>query len=139
MDLDLVRTVGLKVAGIAAEVNWIDAGDEPELPLVFRTSFFDVIDVTQPLQVLVCFAMQLEVGFEIGSVVAEVTKVVPAYDYGDFVFTCAASVLGQVLRQVIYVIAAVASADTASEDVPGVGIFSIRWGLSGKLCQVGET
>ena len=134
VDLNLVRTVGLEVAGVAPEVDRIHARDESELPLVFRTSLVDVVDVTEPLQVLVCFAVQLEVGFEIGAVVAEVTKVVPAYDYGDFVFARAASVVGQVLRQVVNVVAAVAPADAAREDVPRIGVLGVGRGLAGKLC-----
>ena len=93
VNLDLVRAVGLELAGVAPQVNWIDAGQESELPLVVRTSLFNVIDVAETLQMFVGFTVKLKVSFQVGSVVTEVAQVVAANDNGDLVFSGSTSVV----------------------------------------------
>ena len=78
MDLKLVRAVAVELTGIAPQFNRIDTGDETQLPLVGDTTLLDVVDVAKSLQVLVCLAVQLEIGLQVSLVVAELAEVVPS-------------------------------------------------------------
>ena len=80
VDLQLVRTVGVKVTGVAPQLDRIETGEEPQLPLVGLAPFLDVVHMTQSLQVLVRLAMKLEVGFQVGLVVAQLAEGVAAND-----------------------------------------------------------
>ena len=81
MNLELVGTVAVKLAGIAPKLYRVDASDEPQLPLVGRPALFDVIDVAEPLKVFVCFAMELKIGFQVGLVVAKLAQVVASNNH----------------------------------------------------------
>ena len=49
VNLDFVRAVGLELASVAAEIDRVNAGQEAQLPLVVRSSLFDVVDVAKTL------------------------------------------------------------------------------------------
>ena len=49
--------------------------------------------MAQSLQMFVSFAVKLEVGFEVGPVVAEVAQVVTANDNGNLVFSGTTAVM----------------------------------------------
>ena len=125
VDLHLVGAVGLELAGVAAEVDRIDARQKPKLPLVFGTSLFDVVDVTQPLKVLVGLAVQLEVGLQVGAVVAKVAEVVAADDDGDLVLPGSAAIVRQVDREIIDVVTAKAAANAAGEQILGIRVLGL--------------
>ena len=74
-------TVSVEVTSVTAKLNRIETGKISELPVVCWTSLFDVVNVTEPLEMLVCFAVQLEVGLEICLVVTELAQVVASNDY----------------------------------------------------------
>jgi len=93
VQLHLVRAVGLELARVAAQVDWVDAGQEPELPLVLRSALLDVVDMAEALKMLVSFAVELEVGLQIGAVVAQVTEVVAADDNGHLILSGPAAVM----------------------------------------------
>ena len=76
VDLHLVRAVGGEVTGIAFELHRVQGSEEPELPLISNASLFDVVDMAEPLEMLVSLAMQLEVGLQLCSVVAKLTEVI---------------------------------------------------------------
>ena len=78
MDLKLVRAVAVELTGVAPQFNRIDTGDETQLPLVGNTALLDVVDMAKSLQVLVCLAVQLEIGLQVSLVVAELAEVVPS-------------------------------------------------------------
>lgn len=46
MNLKFVRAVAVEFTGVAPELNRVDAGQEPQLPFVAGSAFFDVVDVT---------------------------------------------------------------------------------------------
>ena len=52
-----------------------------------------MVDVAQSLQMFVSFAVKLEVGFQVGSVIAEVAQVVTSYDNGNLVLSGSTSVM----------------------------------------------
>ena len=45
VDLELVRTVGVEITSIAVKFNWVQAGEEPQLPLIGRSTLLDVVDM----------------------------------------------------------------------------------------------
>ena len=45
MELELVKAVGVIVTCVASKLNWIGNCQELQFPLIFGTSFFDVVDV----------------------------------------------------------------------------------------------
>ena len=97
VDLQLVRTVGVEVAGVAPQLDRVEAGEVPQLPLVGRAPFLDVVHMAQSLQVLVRLAVELEVGFQVGLVVAQLAEGVAANDDGYFILPRPAAVLGEML------------------------------------------
>ena len=90
-------TVAVKLARVASQLDWIDAGDEPKLPFIGRSSLLDVVDMAQTLEMFVGFAVQLKVGFEIGFVVAKLAKVIASNHDGHLVFPGVTSILRQVV------------------------------------------
>ena len=99
--LELVQTVGVVVTGIAPQLNRIGDIQELQLPLIGWPAFLDVIDVVQALEVLVCLAVELKVGLQVGFVTAELANKVAGYNNGDFVFSISCAIMGQVLRQYV--------------------------------------
>lgn len=69
MDAQFLYRVGVEVAGVAAQLDG-GVGCVRKFVFVAWTALFDVIDKVQLLDVFVSFAVQLEVGLEIGFVVA---------------------------------------------------------------------
>ena len=53
-----------------------------------------MIDMAEPLEMFVRFTMELEVGFEVRLVVAQLTEIIASNDYGDLVLPRSRSVLG---------------------------------------------
>ena len=62
MELHLVHAVGVIVASVAPQLNWIGDIQELELPLIGRAPFFDMVHVIQALEMFVSFAVELKVG-----------------------------------------------------------------------------
>ena len=73
-------TVAVKLARVASQLDWIDAGDEPKLPFIGRSSLLDVVDMAQTLEMFVGFAVELKVGLEIGLVLTELANEVSSND-----------------------------------------------------------
>ena len=71
MQLQFVKAVGVVVAGITSELNWIGDIQKLQLPFVCWTAFFNVIDMVETLQMLVSLTVKLKVGLQIGLVVAQ--------------------------------------------------------------------
>lgn len=71
----LLQAVGVVVTGIALEVHGVADGHTLEPPLVGLAALLDVGHQLVLLHVLVCLAVQLEVGLELGVVAAELALV----------------------------------------------------------------
>lgn len=125
VDLHLVRAVGLELTSVAAEVDRIDAGQKSKLPFILGPTFFDVVDVAQTLEVLVGLAMELEVGLQVGSVVAKVAEIVAADDDGDLVLSGPTAIVRQVDCEIIDVVTAEAAANTAGEKILRVQVLGL--------------
>lgn len=67
----LLQTIGVIVAGITLQVHWIAYGHTFQTPFIAFAPFFDVGHELVFLHMLVCFAVQLEVGLELSGVVAQ--------------------------------------------------------------------
>ena len=80
MKLHLVHAVGVIVASIAPQLNWIGDIQELKLPLIGRAPFFDMVHVIQALEMFVGFAVELKVGLEIGLVLTELANEVSSND-----------------------------------------------------------
>ena len=98
MELELVKAVGVIVTRVASKLNGIGNCQELQFPLIFWTSFFDVVDMVESLKMFVCFAVKLEVGFQVGLVAAQLADVVGSNDDGNLMLPHVAPVHGQVLR-----------------------------------------
>lgn len=68
VDLQLVDAVGVEITRVAPQLHGVGHVHEVELPLVLGSALHDVVDKLQLLQVFVCLAVELEVGFEISFV-----------------------------------------------------------------------
>lgn len=71
----LLQAVSVVVAGIALQVHWIAYGHTFQSPFIAFASFFDVGHKLVLLHMLVCLAVQLEVGLELRGVVAQLALV----------------------------------------------------------------
>lgn len=71
----LLQAVRVVVAGIALQVNRIADGHTFQAPFIAFSALFDVGHQLVLLHMLVCFAVQLEVGLELSGVVAQLALV----------------------------------------------------------------
>lgn len=71
----LLQAVSVVVTGIALQVHWIADGHTFQAPFIAFASFFDVGHKLVLLHMLVCLAVQLEVGLELSGVVAQLALV----------------------------------------------------------------
>ena len=83
VSLQLVQRVGVVVAGVAPHLGRVGAGKHVQLPLVGRTPLPDVVEERKPCQVFVRFAVQLEVGLQVGLVCAQFANVGSRDIHGD--------------------------------------------------------
>ena len=84
--------VGVIVAHITSNLNRIRHIDEFEFPFGLWATFFDVIDMLQSLQMLVRFAVQLEVRFQVGLVRAQFADTTATNRHQHLVFARTSSI-----------------------------------------------
>ena len=122
MGLQLVQGVGVEVAGVAPDLGGVGAGQHPQLPLVAGSALPDVVEERQPGQVLVCLAVELEVGLQIGFVRAEFADVGVPQEHGHLPLPLHRPVHGDVRGERVHDVRVEFPADDAVEQLGGVGV-----------------
>ena len=97
--LQLVQTVGVVITRVTAKLNRVGNIQKLQLPFITGTTLLDVIHVVKTLQMLVCLAMKLEIGLQIGLVAAEFADEVSSNDNRHLILSVSCSVLSQVLGE----------------------------------------
>ena len=131
VQLQLVRRIRVVVARVAPDLHSAWRRRVLELPLVPRPALLDVVDVLQSLEVLVSLAVQLEVGFEVGLVRAQLAHVVAGDDGEDLLLPEPRPVLAQVPAELLEAVAAEDVAHAALVCAVGVGVGGLRRRLHG--------
>jgi len=80
----LLQAVSVVVAGVTLQVHWVAYGHTFQTPFVAFAPFFDVGHKLVLLHMLVCLAVQLEVGLELSGIVAQLALVRVAHHSTPF-------------------------------------------------------